>query len=260
VSGRRALESEVPLGRLLPEAVDQLERVARTLEARFGDAQEFEFTIEDGALYLLQTRTAKRTPWAALRIAVEQVEAGLIDAGEGLARLAKIDLERLQETSFAHPAEVEVLAQAVPAGVGVAIGRIALDGEQAARWATEGEDVVLVRSAAVTSDIAGIVACRGILTAVGGRTSHAAVVARQLGKVCLVGCSDLAIDMTARRCRIGSRALAEGDWLCLDGNEGRVLAGRPELVARRPTEWLQRVESWKGRRGDSIPTAANEFA
>ena len=109
--------------------------------------------------------------------------------------------------SFAHPDEVEVLARAVSAGVGIAVGRIALDSETAARWAAEGEDVVLVRSEAVTSDIAGIVACRGILTAVGGRTSHAAVVARQLGKVCLVGCSDLAIDMAARRCRIG-RALS----------------------------------------------------
>jgi pyruvate,orthophosphate dikinase len=260
VSGRRALDGELPLGRLLPESVDQLERVARVLESRFHDAQEFEFTIEDGALYLLQTRTAKRTPWAALRIAVEQVEAGLLDAAQGLARLEEIDLDGIQETSFAHPDEVEVLAPAVSAGVGIAIGRIALDSDTAARWAKEGEDVVLVRGEAVTSDIAGIVACKGILTVVGGRTSHAAVVARQLGKVCLVGCSELAIDMAARRCRIAGRELTEGDWLCLDGNAGRVLAGRPELVNRRPTEWLQRVEGWKGRRGDSIPATADEFA
>jgi pyruvate,orthophosphate dikinase len=144
--------------------------------------------------------------------------------------------------------------------VGIAIGRIALDSDTAARWAKEGEDVLLVRGEAVTSDIAGIVACKGILTVVGGRTSHAAVVARQLGKVCLVGCSELAIDMAARRCRIAGRELTEGDWLCLDGNAGRVLAGRPELVNRRPTEWLQRVEGWKGRRGDSIPATADEFA
>jgi pyruvate,orthophosphate dikinase len=252
VSGRRALESEVPLGRLLPEAVDELERVARTLEARFRDAQELEFTIEDGALYLLQTRTAKRTPWAALRIAVEQVEAGLIDASEGLARLAKIDLEHLEQTSFANPDQVEVLAPAVSAGIGIAAGRIALDSETAARWSAEGEDVVLVRSQPATADIAGIVASSGVLTAVGGRTSHAAVVARQLGKVCLVGCSDLAIDMAARRCRIGGRTLGEGDWVCLDGNEGRVLAGRPEVVTRRPTEWLQRVEGWKASRAEPL--------
>ncbi len=261
VSGRRALENEVPLGRLLPEAVDQLERVARTLEERFRDAQELEITIEDGALYLLQTRTAKRTPWAALRIAVEQVEAGLIDADEGLARLAQIDLEHIQETSFARPDEVEVLARAVSAGIGIATGRIALDSETAARWAAEGEEVVLVRNEAATSEIAGIVACHGLLTAVGSRTSHAAVVARQLGKVCLVGCNDLAIDMAARHCRIGGRVLAEGDWLCLDGNAGRVLAGHPEVVTRRPTEWLQRVESWTGRQGSAVSVAAaDEFA
>jgi pyruvate,orthophosphate dikinase len=252
VSGRRALEGEVPLGRLLPEAVDQLERVARTLESRFRDAQEFEFTIEDGALYLLQTRNAKRTPWAALRIAVEQVEAGLIDASEGLARLAKIDLEHLEQTSFANPDQVEVLAPAVSAGIGIAAGRIALDSETAARWSAEGEEVVLVRSQPATADIAGIVASSGVLTAVGGRTSHAAVVARQLGKVCLVGCSDLAIDMAARRCRIGGRTLGEGDWVCLDGNEGRVLAGRPKVVTRRPTEWLQRVEGWKASRAEPL--------
>jgi hypothetical protein len=109
----------------------------------------------------------------------------------------------------------------------MAAGRIALDSETAARWASEGDG---------------------------------AVVARQLGKVCLVGCSELAIDMAARRCRIGTRTLAEGDWLCLDGNGGRVLAGRPEFVTCRPTEWLQRVEGWKGRRGDSIPATAGEFA
>ncbi|MBL8530006.1 MAG: pyruvate, phosphate dikinase, partial [Burkholderiales bacterium] len=210
VSGRRALENEVPLGRLLPEAVDQLERVARTLEERFRDAQELEITIEDGALYLLQTRTAKRTPWAALRIAVEQVEAGLIDADEGLARLAQIDLEHIQETSFARPDEVEVLARAVSAGIGIATGRIALDSETAARWAAEGEEVVLVRNEAATSEIAGIAACHGLLTAAGGRTSHAAVVARQLGKVCLVGCNDLAIDMAARQCRIGGACARRG--------------------------------------------------
>ncbi len=260
VSGRRSVDAEIPLGRLLPEAVDQLERVARALESRFRDAQELEFTIEDGALYLLQTRTAKRTPWAALRIAVEQVEAGLIDTAHALARLEEIDLDGIQETSFAHPDDVEVLAPAVSAGVGIAAGRIALDSDTAARWAAEGEDVVLVRSEALTSDIAGIVASRGILTAVGGRTSHAAVVARQLDKVCLVGCGELAIDMSARRCRIGGRELMAGDWVCLDGNAGRVLAGRPDIVTRRATEWLQRVEGWKERQGDSITTAANEFA
>lgn len=123
---------------------------------------------------------------------------------------AEIDLEHVQETSFAHPDEVEVLARAVSAGIGIATGRIVLDSETAARWAAEGEEVVLVRNEAATSEIAGIVACHGLLTAAGSRTSHAAVVARQLGKVCLVGCNDLAIDMAARQCRIGGACARRG--------------------------------------------------
>jgi pyruvate,orthophosphate dikinase len=248
VSGRYPIDGDVPLGKLLPEAMDELGRVSRALESHFGDAQEFEFTIEDGTLFMLQTRVAKRTPWAALRIAVEQVEAGLIDPEAALGRLEGVDLDRVEELNIVRPEELEYLASAVPAGIGVAVGRIALDVETAERQAAAGEPVVLVRAETATSDIAGIVACAGILTAVGGRTSHAAVVARQLGKVCLVGCTEIAFDLQARRCKIGGRELAEGDWVCLDGNTGRVFAGQPALVARRPAEWLQIVESWKQQR------------
>ncbi|MFO1205550.1 MAG: PEP/pyruvate-binding domain-containing protein [Burkholderiales bacterium] len=260
VAGRRTVGAEPPLGRLLPEAVDHLERVARILESRFQDAQEFEFTIEDGVLYLLQTRTAKCTPWAALRIAVEQVDAGLIEPQQALARLASIDLDSVQQTDFEDPQSIENLASATPAGLGIASGRIALDASTAVRWAATGDDVVLVRDEAATSDIEGIAASRGVLTAVGGRTAHAAVVARQLGKVCLVGCSELAIDMAARRCRVGRRAFAEGDWVCLDANEGRVLAGRPALVVRRPSEWLRRVEDWKATLRETAQPVAQALA
>jgi pyruvate,orthophosphate dikinase len=245
VSGRHSLSGEVALAKLLPEAMDQLAQVSRTLESLFRDAQEFEFTIEDTTLFMLQTRTAKRTPWAALRIAVEQVEAGLIDPKEALARLEGVDLDHIEASSIGQPEESEFLAFAVTAGIGVAVGRIALDVESAERLAAAGDPVVLVRAEAATSDIGGIAVSAGILTALGGRTSHAAVVARQLGKVCLVGCSEIAFDLPARRCRIGRRELAEGDWLCLDGNTGRVFAGRPPLIPRRPTEWLQTVQSWK---------------
>jgi pyruvate,orthophosphate dikinase len=245
VSGRHALEAEVPLGRLLPDTLSELEGVSRALELQFRDAQEFEFTIEDATLFLLQTRSAKRTPWASLRIAVEQVEAGLISAQEGLARLAGVDLERVEELGFAHPEDLDCLADAVTAGIGIAVGRIALDVEAAQRLAADGDEVVLLRHETATSDIDGIVACAGILTAVGGRTSHAAVVARQLGKVCLVGCSELVLDLPARCCRIAGRVLAEGDWLCLDGHSGRVFAGQPALLRRRPSEWLQLVAGWQ---------------
>nr|MBP6709571.1 pyruvate, phosphate dikinase [Accumulibacter sp.] len=245
VSGRHALEAEVPLGKLLPDTLSALEGVARTLELQFRDAQEFEFTLEDATLFVLQTRSAKRTPWASLRIAVEQVEAGLISAQEGLARLADVDLERVEELALARPEDLDFLADAVAAGVGIAVGRIAFDVEAAQRLAAGGDEVVLLRHETATSDIDGIVACAGILTAVGGRTSHAAVVARQLGKVCLVGCSELVLDLPARCCRIAGRVLAEGDWLCLDGHSGRVFAGKPLLLRRRPSDWLQQVAGWQ---------------
>ena len=245
VSGRHALEGELPLGKLLPEVMEQLGQVSLTLEEGFRDAQVFEFTIEDATLFMLQTRSAKRTPWASLRIVVEQVESGLISPGEALARLQGIDLASVAELSFARPEELELLATAVPAGIGIAVGRIALDIDTAERLAAGGDNVVLVRAETATADIAGIVACAGILTSVGGRTSHAAVVARQLGKVCLVDCHDLELDVSARRCRFASRELREGDWLCLDGNSGRVFAGKPAVISRRPDELLHMVTRWQ---------------
>ena len=203
--------------------------VAARLEALFHDAQDFEFTVQDGKFFLLQTRRAQRTPLAALRMAVDMVAEGLITPAEALHRLDGIDLASLGRTRFAPPLPAP-LARAVVAGAGVASGPVALDAAAAARFAAAGTPAILVRPETLTADIAGLADAAGLLTAAGSRTAHAAVVARQLGKVCLVGCAGLEIDLARRalpdrRQRAGRgrpdqprrqyrRDLSPGPWRC----------------------------------------------
>jgi len=236
VSGRRKLEA-VPV----PVAVEsRLREIGALLEREFRDAQELEFTVEQGVLYLLQTRAAKRTPLAALRMAVEQAEEGLISALEAGERLRGIDLDKI-ELRHVHTRSPP-LARAVPASLGVASGPIALDAEAAARYAAAGTPAVLVRPETTTEDIAGIAVAAGLLTASGGRTSHAAVVARQMGVVTLVGCPGLVVDMHDRSLRIGEHALREGDLLCLDGETGAVHAERSHIRVEKPNDLLARLD------------------
>ena len=243
VAGRRATDGGARLRRMLPGVYAQLEAMCRTLEGLFGDAQDFEYTLQSGVLWLLQTRAAKRTPWAALRIAVDMVQEGLLSPAEARRLLDGVDVATLVRTRFADPGPV--LARAQVAGVGVASGRIALDSAAAARLAVSGP-VILVRQDTVTEDIAGMASAAGILTATGGRTSHAAVVARQLGRVCLVACPELSIDLARRTCCIGGREFAEGEPISLDGNEGTVHAGLQAAVAESPTRELAAIAAWKG--------------
>jgi len=244
VAGRSAAHGDGRLRRVLPAAWAQLEETAHALEALFRDVQDFEFTIQFGVLYLLQTRTAKRTPWAALRIAVDQVEEGLIRPEEALSRLANVKLDSIVRTRIAN-LESGPLARAQVAGMGVASGAIALDSEAAVRLANRNTRVILVRRDTETADIEGMVNATGVLTGAGGRTSHAAVVARQLGKVCLVACQGLTIDLNRRCCSIGGRTLHEGEFLTLDGNEGGIYPGQLEVVQERPERELARVADWR---------------
>ena len=245
VSGRRALGDSIRLEEALPGVFQQLQDARHALEAEFLDAQEIEFTVQDGALFLLQTRTAKRTPWAALRIAVEQVQEGLIDPADALERLKSYNLDEIQEVRLSTINGARMLCRADSASIGVASGAIALDTAAATKAAAAGKDVILVREETSTDDIAGVAAARGILTALGGRTCHAAVVARQLNKVCLVGCRDLVIDLATRRCAISGEWLEEGDVICLDGHSGQVFAGAPQLVVEKPTAYLAEVAKWR---------------
>jgi len=245
VAGRLVSHGDRRLRRTLPSVWANLEQVGHTLEALFADAQDFEFTLQSGTLYLLQSRSAKRTPWAALRIAVDQVDEGLISPSEALSRLARINLDSVVRTRLADSTAAP-LANAQVAGIGVAAGAIALDSEAASHISHAGMSVILVRRETDTADIGGMMSAAGILTAAGGRTSHAAVVARQLGKVCLVACPDLKIDLRLRSCRIGGKTMQEGEFLSLDGNEGRVYAGRLDVVTERPERELTRIASWQG--------------
>ncbi|MCM2329473.1 MAG: PEP-utilizing enzyme [Lysobacter sp.] len=244
VSGRHAVTDTARLPLALPEVAQRLEELRHALESAFGDAQEFEFTVQDGRLYLLQTRTAKRTPWAALRIAVEQVREGIVAPETALARLAGIDLESIERRRVADEGDA-ALARAVPASIGLAVGAIALDTKACERLAARGRPAILVRADTSTEDIAGIAAAVGVLTARGGRTSHAAVVARQMGKVCLVGCAALRIDGKARTIAFGGTTRREGETICLDAENGRVLDGEPQVVVERPEGLLSEVAKWR---------------
>jgi len=246
VAGRRVTQGEERLRRALPSAWAQLEETGLALESLFRDTQDFEFTIQSGTLYLLQSRSAQRTPWAALRMAVDQVDEGLISTDEALSRLSEIDLDSVVRTRLANPAAAP-LARAQVASLGVASGAICLDSDTAIRMAQAGP-VILVRRETETSDIGGIMSAAGILTAAGGRTSHAAVVARRLGKVCLVACPDLHIDLLQRACRIGEKTMREGEFLSLDGNDGGVYAGQLEVVTERPERDLERIANWRAPR------------
>jgi len=235
VSGRRCVTAVPP-----PAAVEnRLREIGAQLEREFRDAQELEFTVEHGVLHLLQTRPAKRSPLAALRIAVELAETGLISGAEAAERLRDLDLGAI---AIRHvQTRAEPLARAISASPGVAGGPIALDVEAARRFAEAGTPPVLVRSEAITEDIAGISLAAGLLTASGGRTSHAAVVARQMGVVTLVGCTALKVDLESRTLSLGEHRRSEGDSLCLDGETGAIYAQTPRIRMEKPLALLDRL-------------------
>ena len=243
VAGRRVPGNGETLARRLPQVAEELSEAAARLERHFRDMQDIEFTVEDGKLFFLQTRSAKRTPRAALRVLVDLVREGMLDRATALERAATIDLERARVTRFADKASP--IARAQPAAPGVATGRIAFDSLRAKAFASNNQPVILLRHDTSTEDVAGFAVADGILTAVGGRTAHAAVVARQLGKVCLVGCRELRIDENARYGEIGGQRVAEGDWLSLDGETGDITLGRREITAERPTTALAEIASWR---------------
>ena len=242
VSGRRTPGDATLLAKWLPDVGQELAAASRRLEQELKDVQDIEFTVEDGRLYFLQTRSAKRTPRAALRIAVDLVREGLIAPAEALQRLEGVDLEHAGVATLRG--DVTPLAMAISASPGVASGRIALDSETARRMAEDGEPVILVRREPSTDDIAGFNAATGILTMVGGRTAHAAVVARQLGKACLVGCKSLEIDESDRHIKLAGRELNEGDWLSIDGENGEISSGRAEIIVERPEAELAEFKRW----------------
>jgi pyruvate,orthophosphate dikinase len=247
VSGRCAVTSAAGLEQTMPELYRELLQTGRRLEALFRDAQDFEFTVQEGCLYLLQSRDAKRTAGAALRIACDQVAEGLIDEREAVRRLAAYDLAAIRNIRLAAAAECRPVGAGTPASPGVAAGEAVFEPAQAVALAAAGRQPILVRTDISTADIGGLAAAAGVLTARGGRTSHAAVVARQLNKVCIVGCRTLSVEAGGQRCRVGNQSFGQGSLLSLDGNSGHVYAGKLEVVVEQPTAYLEEVERWKAR-------------
>ncbi len=242
VSGVRTPRPAIELKEVFPEVYDQLMEVRETLEREMRDMQDFEFTIERGRLFMLQTRNGKRTGLAAIRIAVDLADQGLIGPQEALMRIEPDQLNQLLRPVFRAQDEKaaekggQALACGLPAGPGAATGRVVFSAADAVAWAERGEQVLLVRDFTSPEDIRGMDAAQGILTAQGGMTSHAALVARQMGKVCIVGCGVLDIDMAARTFSVDDTTVKEGDWISIDGFIGEVIVGKLET---RPPEVLQ---------------------
>ncbi len=244
VSGRRTPRTEADIAQAMPAAFTQLRDVLVRLERHFADVQDVEFTIEDGTLWVLQTRAAKRTPRAALRFAIDFVHDGLLPAEQAARRLAGLDRSALAITRFADAGAA--IAHGTGAAAGVATGRAAFASAAAERLAALGDAVVLVRPDTSTADVAGFAASAGILTAAGGRTAHAALVARHMGKPCVVGCGTLSVDEDERRADLGGTKIAEGDWISIDGSSGEIFRGRREIVTEWPQSELDELDRWGG--------------
>jgi len=254
VSGRRAPDSAEAIARELPRIEVELGEVLKRLEREFTDVQDVEFTVEDGKLWVLQTRTAKRTPRAAARIAIDLVHEGLIPKHEALARIAEVDLDSLTETRLASPGTPATTGIGASGGIG--IGRAAFSSESAQRLSAAGEPVILLRPDTSTADIAGFALAAGIVTSIGARTSHAALVARQMGKPCVVGCHALKIDPVAGQAELADAVLSEGEWITIEGDTGELYLGRCETIQTRPEAELAEIAAWQSQAGRHDRSAA----
>ena len=244
VAGIRTPEPIERMRERMPQAFDQLVDTLERLESHYRDLQDIEFTVEEGTLYLLQTRTGKRTATAALRVAAEMVDEGLISREEAVARIDPAQLDQLLHPMIDPDATVEVAARGLNASPGAASGAIVLDADTAEERGRAGEDVILVRLETTPDDIHGLIRAAGVLTARGGMTSHAAVVARGMGKPCVAGCEDLSIDVAAGTVRIGEHDLRAGDVITVDGGTGRVIVGAVPLVPPAIDENFGTILEW----------------
>jgi pyruvate,orthophosphate dikinase len=249
VSGVRTPVHISELHKIMPQVYDQLRDITTRLEKHYRDMQDFEFTIQDGKLYMLQTRNGKRTGWAAVRVAIQMVEEGLITKEDAIFRVEPNQLydflvPRLDEKST----KVEVLATGLPASPGAAVGQIVFTAEEAVKKAGHGtkkNPVILVRAETTPEDIQGMEVAAGILTSRGGMTSHAAVVTRGMGRCCVAGAGDIQVDERAKQMRVKGQVFKEGDWVSLDGTSGRVIKGKLNTLDPSTDDAdLQKLLSW----------------
>jgi pyruvate,orthophosphate dikinase len=249
VSGVRTPVPILELQKIMPDVYNQLRDITTRLEKHYKDMQDFEFTIQDGKLYMLQTRNGKRTGWAAVRVAIQMVEEGLITKEDAIFRVEPNQLydflvPRLDEKST----KVEVLATGLPASPGAAVGQIVFTAEEAVKKAGHGtkkNPVILVRAETTPEDIQGMEVAAGILTSRGGMTSHAAVVTRGMGKCCVAGAGDIQVDERAGQMRVKGQVFKEGDWISLDGTSGRVIKGKLNTLEPSSDDAdLQKLLAW----------------
>ncbi|HEY7196630.1 MAG TPA: pyruvate, phosphate dikinase, partial [Gaiellaceae bacterium] len=244
VAGIRTPQPITDMKERLPQAFDQLVDTMRALEEHYREMQDIEFTVEEGSLYILQTRSGKRTAPAALRIAADLVEEGLISREEAVSRIEAGQLDQLLHPMIDPNARYEVAAKGLNASPGAATGKVALDADSAEERGRAGEDVILVRWETNPDDIHGLMQAKGVLTAQGGMTSHAAVVARGMGKPCVAGCEALEIDLGSRTARIGGTEVDEDTTVTINGGTGEVIIGPVDLVPPKIDESFETVLGW----------------
>ena len=246
VAGVRTPMPIAEMAEKFPEAFKQFEDVCKILEDHYRDMQDMEFTVEHGKLYMLQTRNGKRTPAAALKIACDLVDEGMIDEKKAVAMIEPRSLDTLLHPQFDTEVlkKTPVIGKALPASPGAACGKIVFSAEDAKAWKERGEKVVLVRLETSPEDIEGMKASQGILTVRGGMTSHAAVVARGMGKCCVSGCGDIKMDEENKQFELASKVYHEGDWLSIDGSTGNIYDGAVPTVDASIGGEFGRVMGW----------------
>jgi pyruvate, orthophosphate dikinase len=264
VSGSRTPLPIATLKERLPASYQELERVARTLERHFRDVQDMEFTIERGTLYMLQTRRGQRSGHAAVRIACEMVDEELISEEEAVARIPPHDLNQLLHPTIDPHSQLDLLTTGLPASPGAACGTVVFEADHAEKLGRAGQAVILVRRETSPEDFHGMVMAKAVLTARGGMTSHAAVVARGMGKPCVVGAQELVVDERARALAVNGRKVAEGEWITVDGSTGKVFAGQaalrtPEVSGDflRLMQWADRIRQLRVRVNADTPADAH---
>lgn len=263
VAGIRTPQPISALKQQMPDVYEELVSIYKKLEQHYRDMQDIEFTIQEGKLFMLQTRNGKRTAHAAVRIAVDMANEGLIDKKTAVLRVPPAQLDQLLHPMLDPKEKVEPIATGLPASPGAAVGRIVFSAEDAEAWNAKGEDVILVRTETSPEDIGGMDAAKGILTARGGMTSHAAVVARGMGKCCVAGCSAAVVNDEEKYVMFGNLRLNEGDWITLNGTTGDVIAGKAKLVEPSLSgnfgtlmEWADEFRALKVRTNADTPNDA----
>uniref|UniRef100_A0A7V3YHE9 Pyruvate, phosphate dikinase n=1 Tax=Candidatus Caldatribacterium californiense TaxID=1454726 RepID=A0A7V3YHE9_9BACT len=244
VAGIRTPKPIKEMEKELPQAFEELKRVYEILEKHYKDMQDFEFTIERGKLYLLQTRTGKRTAQAAIKIAVDMVREGLIDEKTAVKRVEPNQINQLLHPQIDRSQPLKVLAKGLPASPGAASGKVVFDADEAEKLGNAGEKVILVRPETTPDDIHGVVAAQGVLTSRGGMTSHAAVVARGMGKPCVAGCEAIKIDLERKEFTVGDVVVKEGEYITIDGSTGEVILGQVRTIPPQLSEEFKVLLSW----------------